>query len=75
MNEYDRKISQERRLMSMESDLEYLKKLTKERNDDLEDFRKEVRSRFDASDSRLVQFAFVVAGSSLGIALTVFFTR
>lgn len=43
--------------------------------EEFHDFRTEVRRRLDGIDQRLLTFAFTVAGSALGVALTVYFTR
>ena len=58
-----------------EGRLARLEEVTERLDDDLREFRTEVRSAFDGVNARLLGFAFTVAASGVGIALTVVFTR
>lgn len=58
-----------------EGRLARLEETTARLDEDLHDFRAEVRAAFDGVNSRLIGFAFTVAASGIGIALTVLFTR
>lgn len=71
----DDDVAAERRLTHIEDAVEHLRGDREEDRAAADDFRREVRARFDATDARLLGFAFTVAGSAVVIAATVFFTR
>lgn len=58
-----------------EGRLARLEETTSRLDDDLREFRSEVRTAFDGVNARLIGFAFTVAASGIGIALTVVFAR
>lgn len=58
-----------------EGRLARLEEITARLDDDLKDFRAEVRTAFDGVNARLLGFAFTIAASAIGIALTVLLTR
>ena len=58
-----------------EGRLSRLEEVTARLDDDVREFRAEVRAAFDGVNARLMGFAFTVAASGIGIALTVLFTR
>lgn len=63
-----REVEAEGRLVRVETTLGHLEH-------DVNEFRGEVKEAFSAVNTRLIGFAFVVAGSAVAVALTVVVSR